>query len=149
VNGENITSAQIEQELLPFIFNVQMEGYKLRESALDLRINDSLLEKEAQNRKITTKALLDAEDSGKIKKVTETDPRNFYEKNKDKINGDYAQYKDKIINYLGQLEEQKAEGVFADMLRKTAKIEVYLKEPVPPVLSNSTNDRPSRGKVDA
>src|SRR5215467_8314234 len=149
VNGENITSAKIEEDLLPFIFNIQMEVYKLRKSALDLRINDSLLEKEAQNRKITTKALLDAEVGGKIKKITEADARDFYEKNKDKINGDYAQYKDKIINYLGQLEEQKAEGAFADVLRKTAKIEVYLKEPVPPVLSISTDDRPSRGKVDA
>src|SRR5215471_16357479 len=149
VNGENITSAKIEEDMLPFIFNVQMEVYKLRKSALDLRINDSLLEKEAQNRKITTKALLDAEVGGKIKKVTEADARDFYEKNKDKIPGDYAQYKDKIINYLGQLEQQKAESAFADQLRKSAKIEIYLKEPVAPVLSISTDDRPTRGKPDA
>src|SRR5215831_11255 len=49
VNGENITSAKIEEDLLPFIFNVQMEIYKLRKSALDIKINDALLEKEAQN----------------------------------------------------------------------------------------------------
>src|SRR5215467_10924185 len=34
VNGENITSAKIEEDMLPFIFNVQMEVYKLRRSAL-------------------------------------------------------------------------------------------------------------------
>jgi protein-disulfide isomerase len=149
VNGENITSGRIEDDLLPFIFNVQMEVYKLRKSALDLRINDSLLEKEAQNRKVTTRALLDTEVADKVKKITEPDARDFYEKNKDKINGDYAQYKDKIITYLGQLEEQKAEASFAGQLRKSAKVEVYLKEPVPPVLSISTDDRPSRGKSDA
>jgi len=149
VNGENIISAKIEEDLLPLIFNVQMEIYKLRKSALDVKINDALLEKEAQNRKVTTRALLDAEVGGKIKKVTEADARDFYEKNKDKIPGDYAQYKDKIINYLGQLEQQKAESAFADQLRKSAKIEIYLKEPVAPVLSISTDDRPTRGKPDA
>jgi protein-disulfide isomerase len=149
VNGENITSAKIEEDLLPFIFNVQQEIYKLRKQALDLRVNDTLLEKEAQNRKVTTRALLDAEVADKVKKVTEADAREFYDKNKDKIQGDYAQLKDKIINYLGQLEEQKAESAFADQLRKSAKIDIYLKEPVAPVLSISTVDRPTRGKPDA
>jgi protein-disulfide isomerase len=149
VNGENITSAKIEDDLLPFIFNVQVEIYKLRKSALDLRINDALLEQEAQNRKVTTRALLDAEVAGKIKKVTEADARDFYDKNKDKIQGDFAQFKDRIINYLGQLEEQKAEGAFADQLRKSAKLQMYLKEPEAPVLSIATDDRPARGKVDA
>src|SRR5262249_3941378 len=149
VNGENITSAKIEEDLLPFIFNVQMEIYKLRKSALDIKINDALLEKEAQNRKITTRALLDAEVGTKIKKITEADARDFYEKNKDKIQGDYAQYKDKIINYLTQLEDQRVESAFADQLRKTAKVEMYLKEPVPPVLSIATDGRPARGKPDA
>src|SRR5262249_27154687 len=79
VNGENITSTRIEEDLLPFIFNVQMEVYKLRKSALDVKINDALLEREAQNRKVTTRALLDAEVGGKVKKVTEADARDFYE----------------------------------------------------------------------
>src|SRR5262245_53019001 len=149
VNGENITSARIEEDLLPFIFNVQMEIYKLRKSALDVKINDALLEKEAQNRKVTTRALLDAEVAGKVKKVTEPDARDFYEANKEKIQGEYAPLKEKIINYLGQLEEQKAESAFADQLRKSAKIEIYLKEPVAPVLSIATDDRPSKGKPDA
>src|SRR5262245_49026147 len=117
VNGENITSAKIEEGLLPFIFNVQIEVYKLRKSALDVKINDALLEKEAQNRKITTRALLDLEVAGKVKRVTEADARDFYDKNKDKIQAEYAPLKDKIINYLGQLEEQKAEQSFAEQLR--------------------------------
>src|SRR5262249_32629086 len=57
--------------------------------------------------------------------------------------------KDKIINYLGQLEDQRVESAFADQLRKSAKIEIYLKEPVAPVLSIATDGRPARGKPDA
>lgn len=149
VNGENITSAKIEDDLRAFIFNVQEEIFKLRKSALDVRINDILLEQESQNRKVTTRALLDAEVAGKVKKVTEADARDFYDKNKDKIQGDFQQLKDKIINYLGQLEEQKAESTFADQLRKSAKIQTYLKEPEAPVLSIATDDRPARGKEGA
>jgi protein-disulfide isomerase len=128
---------------------VQEEIYKLRKSALDLRINDALLEQESQNRKVTTRALLDAEVGGKVKKVTEADAREFYDKNKDKIQGDFAQLKDRIINYLGQIEEQKAEAAFAEQLRKSAKIQIYLKEPEAPVLSIATEDRPARGRADA
>jgi len=149
VNGENITSAKIEEDMRPLIFNVQMEIYKLRKQSLELKINDALLEREAQNRKVTTRALLDAEVGAKVKKITEGDARDFYDKNKEKIQGDYAPLKDKIIDYLQQLEEQKAESAFADQLRKSAKIEMFLKEPVAPVLSIATDDRPARGRVDA
>jgi protein-disulfide isomerase len=149
VNGTDITSAMIEDALRPFIFNVQEEIFKLRKSALDVKINDTLLEQESQNRKITTRALLDAEVAGKVKTVTESDARDFYDKNKDRIQGDFPQLKDRIINYLGQLEEQKAESAFAEQLRKAAKIQIYLKEPEAPVLSIATDDRPARGRVDA
>jgi protein-disulfide isomerase len=149
VNGADITSSRIEDDLRPFIFNVQEEMFKLRKSALDVKINDTLLEQESQNRKVTTRALLDTEVAGKVKKVTEADARDFYDKNKDRIQGDFAQLKDRIINYLGQLEEQKAEAAFAEQLRKSAKIQVYLKEPEAPVLSIATDNRPAKGRADA
>src|SRR5262249_30108582 len=53
VNGQSITSAELEDFLRPMIFNMQDEVYKLRKTQLDLRINDLLLEQEAQKRKLT------------------------------------------------------------------------------------------------
>src|SRR2546423_132732 len=61
VNGQNITSADIEDSLRPLVFSVQDEDYRLRTQDVGLKINDLLLGQEAQRRKVTTNALLDAE----------------------------------------------------------------------------------------
>ena len=44
VNGVNITSRDVEQSLLPLIFEVQKQVYAIRKRELDLKINDLLLE---------------------------------------------------------------------------------------------------------
>src|SRR5215203_950435 len=43
VNGVDITSRDIEEGLLPLIFEVQQQVYALRKQDLDLKINDMLL----------------------------------------------------------------------------------------------------------
>ena len=75
VNGENITSGEVEDSLKALIFEVQEQVYTLRTNELDLTINDTLLTQEAQKRKITTNALLDAE--VKPKPVTEEQARSI------------------------------------------------------------------------
>ena len=67
----------MEDSLLPIVFSVQQQVYKLRKDELELSVNDTLLVQEAQKRKITTNALLDAE--VKPRTVTEENARAFYE----------------------------------------------------------------------
>ena len=143
VNGENITSGDIEESLKSLIFEVQEQVYNLRKSELDLTINDTLLAQEAQKRKITTNALLDAE--VKPKQVTEEQARAFFEQNKERVSGDFAQTKDSIISYLRQTELRVAERAFVEKLRAAAAIQVFLKPPESPVFSISTKDQPSFG----
>src|SRR6185503_17770202 len=54
IKGEKITSGDVEDSLLPLIFDVQQQVYKLRKDELELSINDALLVQEAQKRQITT-----------------------------------------------------------------------------------------------
>ena len=61
VNGERITSADVEGSLRPLILKTQEQIYDLRKQQLDLKINDVLLEQEALKRKITSRALIDLE----------------------------------------------------------------------------------------
>ena len=147
VNGENITSGDVEDSLKPLIFEVQEQVYQLRKNELDLTINDTLLFQEAHKRKITTNALLEAE--VKPKPVTEEQARLFYEQNKERVSGEFAQTKDSIISYLQQTELRAAERAFVEKLRAMAAIEVFLKAPEPPVFSISTNDQPSLGNANA
>ena len=147
VNGETITSGDVEDSLKPLIFEVQEQVYDLRKNELDLTINDTLLVQEAQKRKITTNALLEAE--VKPKPITEEQARAFYDQNKDRVSGDFAQTKDSIISYLQQTELRLAERGFVEKLRAVAKVEVFLRAPESPVFRISTNDQPSLGDAQA
>ena len=92
-----------------------------------MSINDTLLVQEAQKRKITTTTLLETE--VKPKPVTEEQARTFFEQNKERVSGDFAQAKDAIISYLQQAEMRLAERAFVDKLRATASIQVFLTTP--------------------
>jgi protein-disulfide isomerase len=149
INGAKITSGDVEESLKPLIYDVQRRVYGLMKNELELRINDILLEQEAQKRKITAKALVDGELTPKVKKISEQDAEKFYGENKDRIDGDFAMLKDQIIDHLQKQEQRKAELLFAEGLRKGANIEVNLKEPEPPVLRIATDEQPSRGNANA
>ena len=150
VNGEQITSEDVENSLRPLVFNVQEKVYNLRQRELDLRINDALLEQEAQKRKITTSALLEAEVAAKAKPVTEADARAFYDQNKERLNGvEFASLKDQIIGYLKERETLNAQTAFAAQLRREASVQTFLVRPEPPVYSISTDDQPTLGSATA
>jgi hypothetical protein len=127
INGENITAGDVEDSLKELISNVQQQVYKLRRDELELNINDTLLEQESQKRKITTNTLLEAE--VKPKAVTEEQARTFYEQNKERVSGDFAQTKDAIMSYLQQTELRLAERAFIEKLRAAASIQVFLNAP--------------------
>lgn len=147
INGETITSGDVEDSLKALIFDVQEQVYELRKNEIDVNINDTLLVQEAQKRKITTTALLDAE--VKPKPVTEDQARVFYEQNKERVSGEFAQSKDAIINYLQQSELRLAERAFVEKLRAAASIQIFLNVPQSPVFNISTKDQPSLGNANA
>lgn len=147
INGEPITAGDIEDSLRPLVFGVQEQLFKLRKNELDLTINDSLLNQEAQKRKVTANALLDAE--VKPKQITVEEARAFYTENKDRVSGDFDGTKDSIIRYLQQIEVRRAERVFVEKLRAAASIQTFLVAPEPPVFSITTADQPSKGNAAA
>jgi protein-disulfide isomerase len=147
VNGRNITSGDIEDSLRPLVFSVQEQVYDLRKRALDMKVNDILLEAEAQKRKVTTGALLEAEVKPAV--VTDAEAQKFYDENKERINGDFAQLKPQIVEYLQQQARQKANSGFADRLRAAAAIQTFLTEPVPPTYDIATDDQPAKGVATA
>lgn len=127
INNETITSGDVEDSLQALIVDVRKRLYELRKNELDLNINDTLLAQEAQKRKITINALLDAE--VKPKPVTEEQAHAFYNQNKERVSGDFEQTKDAIISYLQQIELRLAQRAFVEKLRAAASIQVFLKAP--------------------
>ena len=145
LNGQNITSANIEDTLQPLLIQAQKQIYSLRKMQVDLKINDLLLEQEAQKRKLTARAIIEADVLPKVKKITEEDARKFYDGNKAKMPAEFNELRDQIIQYLTENEQQKAQMAFAERLRSTASVQVFLKSPEMPRLAIATNDQPWKG----
>ncbi len=132
VNGKQITMGDIETSLRPLIFNVQEQVYALRKQDLDLKINDTLLTQEAQKKQVTTRALLEAEVTAKVPRVTEAEAQEFYEQNKERISGEFAQTKAQIIQYMQETKEQEATLAFAEQLRRASAVQINLTAPESP-----------------
>jgi len=149
VNGRNITSADIEENLLPLIASVQEEVYLLRKQDVDTKINDILLNGEAQKRGVTARAVIDAEVGSKTPVITEAQAQEFYNKNKERIGGDFPNLKYQIIQYLQGQEQQKLERAFVERLRNGASVQTFVTPPTPPVFQIATDDQPAKGKEGA
>lgn len=149
VNGKAITSADIENALKPLVYSIQDQVYSARKQSLDVKINDVLLDQEAKKKNVTAEALFDAEILPRVKQVTEADARAFYEKNRDRARGSFAQLRTQIIQYLQTREQGEAAAAYAEQLRKGATLQVFLKPPDPPVLEVSIENRPWIGGVNA
>ena len=149
VNNKQISAGDIEDSLRPLIFNIQEQVYALRKQDLELKINDMLLSQEAQKKGVTTRALLDTEVTAKLTPVTDAQAQAFYNENKERISGDFAQTKAQIIQYLQEGNERKATVAFAEQLRRAAKVEINLTAPESPAFSIATDDQPVKGNPSA
>ena len=97
---------------------------------------------------LTARALLD-EVKAKLPAVTDAEAQKFYEENKARIPGDFAQLKPQIVRYLGERAENKAMSDFAAQLRAAAQVQTFLTPPEPPVYRIATDDQPSKGSEKA
>jgi protein-disulfide isomerase len=149
VDGEKITLGDVEDSLRPLIYSVQEQIFALEQRQLNLKINDLLLEQEAQRRGIAPRALLETEVWSKVKKPDEAAIRSFYDLNKNRIQGNFEEIKEQIALYLQQQEQYKLEAEFADKLRKSASIQILLSPPEPPLYDIAADDQPTRGNPNA
>ena len=149
VNNKQITMGDIENSLRPLIFNIQEQVYALRKQDLELKINDTLLAQQAQKRGITTRALLDAEVSAKVAPVTDAQAQAFYDENKERISGEFAQLKTQIVQYMRERKEQEATLAFAEQLRRASTIQLNLTAPESPAFTIATDDQPVKGTANA
>jgi protein-disulfide isomerase len=149
LNGEPITSGDVEDALAPYIFTVQEQVYELRKQSLDGRVNDILLDQEAKKRSTTAQDLYRQEVGAKTKPPTDADAEKFYNENKEKLKGTYDELKVQILQYLQSKAYEKAENEFATALRKTATMETYLRPPEPPVVKIAIDDQPMKGNPNA
>ena len=73
----------------------------------------------------------------------------FFNENKDRISGEFAQTKAQIVQYMQERKEQEATLAFAAQLRRAAAIQINLSAPESPSFSIATDDQPAKGTATA
>ncbi len=149
VNGEPLRVETINERTKAYVYKLEMRIYAVRKDVLDRRINDLLIVAEANKRKIGPEEIVRVEISDKLKTPTEAEVSRFYEENKANIKTDLAGARTSIITYLQQQEQEKLEVALANKLRAGAKLQVFLKEPDPPLLNVDIANGASRGDPNA
>jgi protein-disulfide isomerase len=123
--------------------------YDGRKAALEAIIADSLVAQAAKATGATTEAFVQAEVAKRLKPVTDTDVRNFYVQNSERMQGrSFEQMSGAIHQYLEQQHQTDAkQALIADLRKSGPPIRVAMDPPRATV--QVSPDDPSIGKPDA
>jgi protein-disulfide isomerase len=152
VAGQTISASAINDDarIKRYIHEIRMQTYDAARQAVEVKINNILLEAEAKRRNTTSEALLKTEVADKVTHPTDADVTKFYEENKARLNGvELATVRAEIVTYLEQPSREKLEQALVDRLRAGAQIRLMLTEPEALVEKVSVDDDPSRGSASA
>ena len=138
VNGQNITTADIDPKVRPEIEGLESRVAEARKQVLDLQINTLLLETEAAKRKINSQQLYDFEVTRKIGEPTAAEIDKFVEDNRNQISqDDPATVRKQVAGYLkGQREIQLSEQLVKKLRGTNAVVNVA--DPATPNLAPAT-----------
>lgn len=136
-------SAEFEQ------FKIKSQIYDLRKQELEVLINSSLLQQQAERLKTTAQNLLRTEINAKIIRLTEAATKKYYEQNKARIKGEYEEIKVSLLNYLQEQESLRIQDAYAEKLRSNAKVSTYLESPTLPKNLVTIENQPIIGDANA
>jgi protein-disulfide isomerase len=149
VNGAPLRIETINERMKAYVYKMEMRLYEMREDFLNRRINNQLINAEAEKRKVGSEEVFRVEVTDRIKPPTDVEVKKFFDENKDKISGDLDSNRTFIVTILQQQQQQKLEVALVEKLRAGAKIQVMLPEPEPPVMNVGLGSGASRGDVNA
>lgn len=129
VNGSVITRQEIDQQIRPLLTELTKSLGRARQKQLDLLINGHLLDREANARETTTANLLQQEVVAKTATPTHEEALAFYQTHRLRFPGDFARWKDQILQHLNQTRQGEAAQTLAEELRANAEVDIYVQAP--------------------
>lgn len=119
LNGQTITTADIDPKVRPEIEALDQRIAIARRQVLDIEINTALLETEAAKRRITPQQLYELEIVRKIGEPSAAEIDKVIQENRDKIDpaGDKAALREQVVSYLKGEREATITDEFIKRLR--------------------------------
>lgn len=123
VNGQSITSADINPKVREEVEALEGRIAEARRQVLDLQVNTLLLEGEAAKRKLTPQQLYDLEITRRITEPTAAEIDKFIQDNRDQINQtDPVAMRQQVVAYLKGEREAKITDDFIKRLRTATPV---------------------------
>ncbi|MDQ6651201.1 MAG: thioredoxin domain-containing protein [Acidobacteriota bacterium] len=120
VNGQNITTAEIDPKVREEVEGLETRIAAARRQILELQINTLLLESEASKRKLTPQQLYNIEVAKKIADPAAAEVNKFIENNRDQIEEtDPVAMRQQVVAYLRGEHEAKLSEELVKRLRAT------------------------------
>ncbi|MEW6125468.1 MAG: thioredoxin domain-containing protein [Acidobacteriota bacterium] len=124
VNGVKITAKDVDDPIKDKIQQLQASVIEARKQQINNMVDAKLIEAEAKKRNLPAAKLIDLEITSKVKEPTESEASAFYEQNKDRLQGSYAQLHDEILAYL-RAQRHDIEGKrYTTRLRAASQVKV-------------------------
>lgn len=149
VDGQIVTLDELEKALAPQLAKLQDQKFQLMESKLEELIGERLLALEAKRREITVEELLKAEITSKVPEVTDTEVTTFMTQNRARLQGEPAELRPKVRDYLREQKMQERRRSYLASLLQRAKVERFLEEPEPTRIPVSAEGAFTQGPKDA
>lgn len=149
VDGQAVTLDELEKALAPQLAKLQDQKFQLMESKLEELIGERLLALEAKRRGITVEELLKAEVASKVAEVTDAEVTTFMTQNKARLQGDPAELRPKVREYLKEQKVQASHHAYLAGLKQRTKVERFLEEPEPTRVHVSAEGAFTQGPKDA
>jgi protein-disulfide isomerase len=138
VNGQNITTADLEPTLRQELERLDDRIAAARNSVLELQINTMLLQLEASKRRIDTHRLYELEVSSRVPAITPAQIKKFIEDNRAQFEAvDPATVNQQVASYLHDEAENKLADELVSRLRKTNPVVLGVDVNSPALNSNS------------
>lgn len=143
INGESITSADLDKEAKNRLQRVEQEIYQVKKESLDEMVVTKLIEQAAKKQGKSVEAYLKENIDDKVPPPTEDEIKSFYEARKDQMgNKPMKEMEATIKTFLSQNRKQGLHQQLIGGLRATANVKINIE---PPRVTIDTGDNPSIG----
>lgn len=146
VNGQNITLGEIDQSRGG---QIAQQIYKMRRNAIEVLIDEKLLETEATAQGLSVEELLKKEVEAKVFNPSDAEVQAIYDANKDRFGAPLEEVQKQIVDSLKYNRMGTQHNIYVSGLREKAKIEYTLEKPPVHRVEVSKDDDPTRGVAEA
>lgn len=149
VGDQVVTREELEEALAPQLAKLEEQKFQLMDSKLEALIEERLLALEAKRRGVTVEELVKVEVTSKVPAVTDAEVAGFMIQNKARLQGDEAELRPKVRDYLRSQKEQSGHRAYLARLQQRITVERFLEEPEPTRVAVSADGAFAQGPKDA